>query len=356
MAYTSGFSLSDYSQILNQIRTFAVSNGYTQEHWDTSGGINDTWLCLSKGGVYYHFWTQYSTLIASSVGTGGYYYIYMKMATGLDTGANPWQQPGTWASTYNDLRNGTVLNLCGAGTVQKYHIFMDDEEITVSFLTAEGWWRHLGFGVATDIYDTSLVGSADGAYVWGGYIAAASNSFVGDANSGKHYTFLDKGSDSYQSFDRGGGVIRFDIDSTPQYHHGGIGSYLGTSSLSDPTGGDCSNGMLQAPATISGFYGSAIENMTLVRGANRFGLLSYLQPINVYITRLTNRFFLAGRLAHIRAINMEFYTAEQEVTVGSDTWVVFPLAVQSNVENWWTTYAEAAVNTWIYGFVVKKTV
>jgi len=348
MSYQTGSALTDITELLNQLRLFCVSNGFTQHEWnqgslDWSGLATSTRLVLSKNSIYYSFWTDYLAM-TNLYGADAGYSIFQKMGTGYTPGNNPWQHPGAWGETLNDENNGTATNAAGGGAVQRYHFFLNGTELTVVWQGSSGWWRVFSFGEVNQKLTT---------FIGGGYCAGSYISSYGDdgrtATGFPNYHFFDKGDNAYGSLTRGGGVLRADLDTSPQYHHGGVVSYLGAANGYDPTGGDCSSGEISHRVNTSFPY-FMVEGMEIERGSNNYSLVSVLKPITIWIRRAGNRIVAAARLTSICTVNIAQYAAGQEVVLGADTWATFPLAVKSSS----VQLPAYQLNTYILGFAVKK--
>ncbi len=351
MAYQTGAGLTDITELLNQLRIFLLANGYSEHEFNQNGidwtgnPATSTTLVMSKNGVYFYFWTDYLGLSGGSWGGDALASIFIKHGTGYTPGNNPFMHPGSWGASYNDAYNGTVLNACGLGTVERYYFFLDGGEITVVFQTNAGVWRTFSFGEV----NTKLTIFAGGAYCMGDYMGTWGDGAT-DALSVTSYRYFDKGHSTYGTVQAGGGVIRADLDTAPQYHHGGYVEYFGMNDSRDPTGGDMSTGEVMHMSS-NRFPYALIEGGKLIRGANNYGLVSHMQPINMWVRRLGNRMMLAARLSSMMLTNIKHYAAGQEEILGADTWVVFPTSVKTPSQN-----SSGILNSWYFGHAVKKVI
>lgn len=352
MAYQSGTNLADITELLNQLRTFLTSNGYTQHEFnqnaiDWTGTLGtSTTLVVSKNSNYFYFWTDLIGLSGGSWGDNAKASLFMKIGTGYTPGNDPFSHPGTWGETFqNGHNNGTILNFCGTSTIQRYHFFMENEEITVVFQTSTGWWRTFSFGVV----NSKLTTFTGGAYTMGDYIYSWSDAGQDSQNIVSH-RYFDKAHSTYGSIITGGSVLRADFDATPQYHHGGYVQYLGQNELSDPTGGDCSSGEItHAYANLAPYF--LIEGCRLLRGSNNYGLISHTQPLNIWLRRTGDRAMLTARIDSILLTNISHFAAEQEVVIGADTWVIFPTSVKTTGQT-----VAGVPGSWVYGHAIKKVI
>lgn len=353
MAYQTGGILTDTRALLNQLRLFCLANGFTEHRWvNATLTDGDTQLIVSKGGVVYCFWLIYTNL-TSPIGTEALYNIGCKLATGYAAGEEAWNQTGTWVGGSPASFNGTLCNATGSGQVDKYHFFLTGTELVVVFKVNGSWWRSFGVGEI----GTPLTTFTGGAFTLGNWHHPVN---AHNANSTAHYYLMDKAVASTSYISYAGGAVRADLDNgaNPQYHHGGALGYLGAASSVDPVGGDCANGgQFKANlGTTSPFPYFALQGLLMDRGANRFGLVHRVQPVNIWLRRTGDRVFLLGRLASVYTTNLELLAPEDEVTIGADTWIAFPLIRRTPYKNTQTEAGVVEANSHYYGLLVKKTV
>lgn len=81
---------------------------------------------------------------------------------------------------------------------------------------------------------------------------------------------------------------------------------------------------------VSGYY---LGEVGLPAKTNAFSGLSPLLPAEISLYNSTNGYRVLGYFDHIRAIDFTNFDAGDEITVGSDTWMVFPMGYRAYGDN-----------------------
>jgi hypothetical protein len=224
------------------------------------------------------------------------------------------------------------MDRVGSGPYVAYHLFSDvvGDYVHCVLEYSAGFFRHLVFGQLDKF----------GAYAGGHYCDAV---YVG--------------SDAYQS-------ANYYSSSTRQ-----LFDNYGTSSLSSSTGQVSANLELNIwrmfdsqSGGSSSFdaYGNGRSGLTsrLLAGSqpNTLNLATPLIPIYIFTdiggSAASGNCTPLGVIKDLRLVWMQPFSVGQEVTLGSDTWKVFPIYRRSNLQN----TNDYLPNSWQMGYAYKKIV
>lgn len=308
MAYETGSSTGG-EDLIGKINNFAVANGWTS-HRNTS-----TDVCISHGDLY------------QNINWSGN--INMKAATGFDSGAAYNVQPGQALETQ--------VALAMAGSFVAYHLFTNatGDYIHIVVEVNPNWFRHLAFGILNK-------GSS---YTGGEYSAAVHQvSGVAWTNTDCLALFsqatLSTGSEDYRV-----GSIRgvFDGISNPwmamnNYNHHSSRLCIGTDN-NNTTG----SGANSAYKEWNNFYRDwRIFSPSVTNALNSFA------PIHFFADRTDDLWSPMGSVFDIRTCTMRSFKPNDEITIDSDTWIVFPGSAKSN--SW------SADTSYYIGYAYRKIV
>lgn len=321
MAYENSTALN-ISDLMTKLNTFATANGWT------SNELGSDRLCLSKNSVFVNF--RWATASPTAVG------VYQ--ATGYTTSAT---SPGGHT---NDSGNGffsagTASNAQILGSryalvtngPMTYWFFENDTSpayIHVVVTTASLRYSHFGFGEL--VKQGTWTG---GEYAYGHYYNASASlaHLVEDASF-----LLDGGLGATTPATWRTFAATLRTEGLP----GQAGStrwslvYGGDTPGNDRGGNARSNvqgGFRAGPvaAAFSRFSTSPVTGLTA------------MYPINLYYDRGivsgARQWYPLGYMADVRGIDTTSYSEAQEITVGSDTWVVFPATYKAAVSATGTT-------------------
>lgn len=296
---------------INKIATFAVAAGWVQ-HRNTLAGSNRT-VTLRKGGAYIHLWNVDQT------------FLRLRGSIGYDGGQAPTTQP-------NQSTNIAISNL-GAGPFTRMFLFSDElpsPHVHVVIEVSGGVFRHISFGEITKI-GTWTGGTYFDASRWGDTASNAANGW----NSWNHALF-DTGTNSSVSSrgdmwvdvpdDGKSNAWATQLDSASHFYITGLWGGIGNN-------------------------GEGLGRMT-TQFANRnvapFSGQVTLGTIRADVRRTGGFYSPVGVFPNARYLNIERFAPAQEITVGSDTWKVFPLVRKGTSPNNSESYSGN------HGFAFKK--
>lgn len=315
MTYETG-SANDLEDLLAKLSTFATTThgGWTEGYLNTTNG----WFELHKGSLSASFkYTKTGTPTALSV----------HQATAfVGTGTAPGKHTADSGNGYNTTDTGhTNANLetercvrdIGNGPFPSYRFFADDVDndyIHVAVEASTGIFRHFGFG-GLDKFGDNWVG---GEYAYGHYHDNATNTNQTDPNT---LTLLD-GVNTVNGESSRCATVRIASGLANQGAAvWGVSQALASASLGTDTAGNVRrqiHGGFRAGMSARGFgnpLGSFSSGAIPLYSISAF----YRDPNNP-------RVYLLGTLPDVRAVNIRNFTPGQEVTIGSDVWVMLPLS------------------------------
>lgn len=315
MAYETG-SATDLGDLLTKLDTFLVANGWTQDDFDDGASVaaqgfaqwnkNDLhiglkWVANAPNNLSVH----------QALGNGG---AVFPGAHTDDSGNGYNASFGTDAQ----LDDERCVNDIGDGPFPSYHFFENDASPAYVHVVVEiesQVYRHFGFGEMNKFNDWT-----GGEYCYGHY---AFESAGGDATQTSATWLLDGIFNSVGATGRRAATIH--AEGLP--HQGASEKWLtfigGATSLDTSNWIDTAGEQQQVA-----FGGSRGGPVAFVLGQNRSDLASGhipLSPLAVFTRDFTNDFaYYLGEIPDIRLIEIRNFSAAQEVTIGSDTWVIFP--------------------------------
>jgi hypothetical protein len=311
MAYETG-TATDQHNLLDKIRTFCVTQGWTQNGWADDG--TGKRLHLSKNGLYFNFRSAVNERVFSA------YYFYSSYAyvtgialcgsTGYDGGEDWDNQPGGPVSNYSSYTWGVCIKDV-SGAIPAYHLFtLGANSVCLVVEYQSGKYQYLVWGEL----DKSDAGTYTGGQFVVGSRSAATASYGSEPDPLGVFGYPADIGDCPQL------AVWMDVDSITEYWWPG-GSYVtryaattrmvrinGLSGRVDPTNG--------------GQKGLASP---LIRATpNAFNGLTSLHVLEVIAEREADKWSYIGRIPNMRMLNMTNYSPGDEITLGSDTWMVFP--------------------------------
>lgn len=323
MSYQTG-TPSDVNDLLDKLRLFLVANGWTINGWLTAPGGTGKVLHVSKAG---NFFTWFSDPIPSDAADPGPF-VRVLIHTSYDAAKNGLpDQPGAAAymARSNNMR----------GPMQAYHFFAgtgkDGPYVHVVVETEPGAFRHMGMGVL------HKMGSYDGGqygYGTAWYFGLPAYSY--DPNSGYHSVPFDDGGFGPGSSYSSGTIVRADYGGiSPRYHQMGgsdaVNMPRGRAGWRTAEGFDDNRGMIDA--AYSG-------------GASVLTGRAPLFPLPLAVNRGSALWSDIGYPTDVRFVRMAAIEAGEEYTIGTDTWVVFPVARKNG--------AVGQMNSGDQGFAYRK--
>ena len=316
MTYATG-TATDLEDLLAKLSTFCVTThgGWTEGYLNTTNG----WFELHKGDLSVSFkYVPGGTATTLSV-----HHATAFVGTGTAPGAHTADSgngynTGTTGHSNANLETERCVRNIGNGPYPSYHFFADDTDndyVHVVVEVATNTFRHFGFGIL-DKFGDNWVG---GEYVYGHYQDSATNAVPTDVNT---VTLLDGlvGSDSIRA-----ATIRI-ASGLPNQSPAvwGVSASVATGSIANDTAGNArrqSHGGFRCGMVARGF-----GNLTGNASAGMVPLLSidafYRDPSNP-------RVYYLGNMPDVRAVNIRNFDPKQEITIGSDTWIMFPLSIKT---------------------------
>lgn len=317
MAYQTGVSAS-VDDLLNAIRVFAVANGWTQNGYAVDG--DGYRLHLQKGAQFVDM---------RSGGVSGFGYV------GGTTTHSPWPAIRLYGSTgYNGASawdaqpgraaNGAVSNDMGDGPMT-YWLFTAADAVYCVAEVVPGIFKHLAFGLINKI--CTFTG---GAFVCGaGWYSYIANSSIHTSNYQSHRLPFDAGCQS-----SGSCQLRADIDGNTDYWF---------DFKRDRVAGAARSVLRDRPA-----YGPALNDWQFDRSPSVLNGQNILQHLHCFVWRPGGNWSLLGWPPGLRLVNLSSLAPKQEITIGPETWMVFPV-IQKNGANY-------TPNSDVLGYAYRKEV
>ena len=315
MASTSGTAAS-CAAVVQALATFASSMGWTiNNNAAYSGGW---WLSISEGSVYRNYQTP---------STDGE--IWAFGATGFSSTAAPNAQPGGMATPA----------ICNpkAGPFTAYYFYSSS---SASYL-------HCVIEISPGIFSHFHAGALAPAGGAGpGIYATATNWSWYNANSGRaDSTYNIKPFDA-NSGGGGNGPVTTQgsaYGATLLTIDGYTGWYPFTSSGTSPH-------RLTQSGYVEGF-GSAWQSTQIQATPNTFDGIPVLSPIPIFAERgVGNVYSMVGEVLDCRIVNMMNNNPGDTLTIGSDTWVLYPLC--QNFPNWQIN--SLTPSSWPFGLAFRS--
>jgi len=309
LAYETG-TATDLADLITKLNTFATSNGWTGDELDTGNG---DWA-ISKNTVF----------VSARWDTATPQHLALYQALAFDgAGTLPGDHTDDSGNGYNDtsshvdtiLDNERHVTDLGDGPFPSYHFFENDSNpayIHVVVEVSTGIYRHFGFG------ELSKVGTWTG----GEYVYAHYNN---NGTTNKLSTIFGTLLDGLQVNEQFCATLHCE-GLTNQDASSKWGIVWGTTTItpSNDSGGNprerIQGGFRGGPTAraFGNFNGSSLTGLI---PAYKIGLW--------HLDNDNNRMRLLGYQADVRGINIRNFSSGQEVTIGSDTWVMFPLLLRS---------------------------
>ena len=314
MAYQTG-TANDLDDLIGIIRAFAEAQGWTI-HRHVVGTAIDSELILSSGSTY--------AVLKARTFTGSFWYygvsqnmtieeLWIYGATAYDSAAAFDAQPG---STYEKIANHMY------GPFAAYHLFGTAQYIHVVVEQSAGEFRHILFG---EIDKTAT-------FTGGAYIAATfwdhNYNYIDSPDSGGHQLPFSAGSKNY----RMNTEVRADLDGY--------------------TWGICYRYDSSKPEVISlPRSGNAMNALLIECAPNEFNGVTPLLPMPVAFERTGGKFSPLGYVPDMRLCNMRNLSPGQEITLGTDTWVCFPMMTKKD-----PSIRDDRPNSGWYGYAYRKVI
>jgi len=298
--YSTG-TASGPKATLQALATFATSAGFTIDFNNTYSGVG-WWLAVHKGSCYLNF-----------VADTGDTQITLYGATGYNSANSYSAQPGTSPNSYNICNSG-------AGPYTGYHFFSTTGAAAYLHVVIEksaGIFAHFQGGAL------NAIGSAAPCV----YIQATSWQY-----SSGYASYPDIGGNNMPwSYSYPQGWVGVTVDSTFRWFKPGSSSPA-RAVWPHQANGLAFNGMQRSPNVFNG--------------------LAAFFPIQNFVERAAgNLWAYVGDAPDIRLVNMKNNNPKDEITIGSDTWKIFPM-IANNPNT--TIYGSTSPSSGNYALAFRK--
>lgn len=317
MAFQTG-TATNLDDLIDKLRLFLSAQGWTIDKWVAPTGGFDAELYVHKGNVYVSMSTNELTT------TQTYHsvlqliqrpYLYLYLNTGFNGANLVYQQPGfnTGATSFPAYSNWLL------GPMTAYYFFEDDTYCHIVVETIPGEYVHFGFGEVEKL----------GTYNWGTYVYGTDwqqgSSTIDSPISSQHVTPFAGGLGESTTLCS---KIMHDIEGANVLYR--FSSSAGTLRAIGP-----------------GRFGQA-EDVTQI-GPNDFNGLTALGMPWVHTIAASSLFRPVGQLKDMRPINVQAFTPGQTISIGGDTWYIFPLVTKKD-----PTITDDLPNSGWYGWAFRQ--
>lgn len=342
MSYSS-ITPTNLDDIFVQLNTFLTGTPGWTCNKGTSGSTGYFSARKNSGASYdIGFAAQWDTATPANVGI--YQWYNAAYATGTPAGGQTNDSGNGAVGTLNNTNFGTNRHVALTNTPLQAWFFEDDHYFHVVVETAANTYAHFGAGQLNKFNNFT-----GGEYVYGQRFNTSSSV----AQLTRSSTFLLDG--------------RLDNGASPDnltnaqlyaatVHVEGIGEQTGSEKWMVCMGSGQASGSLgtdrasNARRHILGGHraGFFAANFGRFRATIGRAVVPMYPIIPIHWNRSTNNQTILGQMKDVRGINIYNFANEEEITVGSDTWVVFPQYIRS------PTTSTAAGFTGHAGIAYKK--
>jgi hypothetical protein len=316
MAYQTG-TATDLGDLLSKLDVFMVANGWTQN------AFNDGASVAAQG---FALWTKNSIHVGLKWVANAPNNMSVHQALSYSGAGFPGAQTGDSGNGYRStfgtdaqLDDERCVNDIGDGPFVSYHFFEQDASpayVHVVVEIATEVFRHFGWGEMEKFNDWT-----GGEYCYGHFQDEA---LASDAVDTATYILFDGISPTATSTGRRNATIR--AQGLP--HQGASERWLHHSGnvIADDTDFNDAAGNTKRVA-FGGFRGGPVASLLgEFRSDVSTGHIP-MYPLAIFTRDFTNNFvYVLGNIPDIRGVDIFNFSPGQEVTVGSDVWIVFPSA------------------------------
>lgn len=337
MAYQTGTSTGP-ADLLDKLRLFLIAAGWTVNKWDDCNVTYETWTGLDGTGKRLHiqktatdgtvmYFNLRSTVRGIPFGDhyptsyqyGGKYYseitgIAINGSTGYN-GSLAWDlQPG--GTLNSSLSWGVCMSEISTTAIPAYYFFQDGDTVIVCVEYTAGKYQWLSFGCV----------EKQGVFTGGQFFSGSLNSYQPSLQilqtpfSSEQTMFLTVNFDSYTYAN---GALYLDVDSIAAWRASGdVGSTssgVGFRTLILP--GLRSN---DTDKVWNNSKNTSLATNFNTRSPNFYNALAPFATCYFLVRRSDENLTLLGWPKSIRLINMTNYAPAEEITLSTDTWMVFP--------------------------------
>lgn len=321
MSFETG-TASNMNDLMTKLSIFVVANGGVEDQYTAESGATDGKLSLHIDTVYVHYaWNS-----SQSPNIGVYHSLgFISAGTDLwantdDSGNGTASTPDT-GSVWNSLSIfNRFIGDIGNGPYTSYHFFHDDATVEYFHIALEygpNTFRHFGFGQLEKYWD--FTGKGEYCY---GHTQADGNPETQDAlisSNGtsstslpeRHATIHVEGLPGQPGSSKWGSTARF--------------TSLGSVWL-DRAGN-------QQVRIVGGCPSGPIGSQFSILPSNAGDGFLPLVPNTIFyrdVTAAPDNVYFMGFQPDVRTVNMKSLVAKEEITVGDDTYMVFPHVRKQN--------------------------
>lgn len=296
MVYENGTATDRYN-LVDKIRIFLLANGWSINGWSgvTGGGLH-----IQKGaGNYYNIYFS-----SQSTNEDERLWLQLGLSTGYLAPVGS-SQPGETFLTSTDRCS---VNF-GLSLYQEYYFFLDTTADTFYCVVEEtlGIYRHFGFGSYNTIGQSAVTGG--GCFVWGSYTSYLTASAASSRNSWPAYAWNATTNPpkftGCASFERGSGrEVLF---------NGNYGS-MGDRYVSDNP--------VKESGTGNAWGTAGMQILPWWMSVNQYNNRMAVLPMNIWVTRPSSLYSLAGQYPSVRLVNLKNVAPEQII---DGDWMCFPV-------------------------------
>lgn len=379
MSFQTGTTTS-VQDLLQKLRDFASSDGWTIN--ENSLVSSPYWLAMEKGNCFVNFYhdtsstttsynTYYSTNSAPMNFSGNDAHgtartdanIRVMIAQGhtaSGSGGTFTNQPGSAVDSTSNSEPFIRWNSVGGSSVYYAFFSGDTGDAPYIYVVVEqisGEFTHCFFG---EVDKRGLTYDPPAAFATGTFYSWIDNSTTQSSYSCQyasfHYLpFEADGVDRHTHVNPGGGIPDESV-----YPYNGRAMVLWARDNDDAFLPNPPSEFFPSDFTNGADAGYWMSTM-FYRGPVGINNVTPLIPIPVCVsdegaTTFPDWYYFLGEMPNIRMCSLKGRSAKEEVTIGSDTWVLFP--VRHLTENPYVTNVAGEINTTSYltGFAIKKIV
>lgn len=314
--------------LLDKIRLALITEGWTVNLWADDNSTYYSWTGLvgtgkrlhvqkvAAGGptMYFNFRSVnrgviFSGSYSSSQQYGGKYYsevtgLGLNGSTGYDVGEEWDDQPGHQTNS-SAQTCGAVITELSLTAIPAAYLFCDGDTCVLCVEYQSGKFQWLAWGCL------EKNGTYTGGQFFFGSLGFYWPSYQLLYGSTTQTMFLCKYVESYSN-----GGVYLDVDSQPGWRGPGTNT-LFPSYLEMP-------GTAPNDSSPSHTYFNTLVTHWMTRSPNFYNAVAPLAPAYILCLRASANYCLLGQLKSLRIINPQYYDPGASLTLGSDTWRIFP--------------------------------
>lgn len=320
MSFETG-TPSNMNDLMTKLSTFAVANSWVQDQYTAESGATDGKLSLHHTNVFVHFaWNSsesphigmYQSLGFISAGTNIWQHTD-------DSGNGKDEAPNVGSGWNSQVDRNRFIKGIGSGPYTSYAFHegnATEEYIHIVLEYSPGIFRHFGFGEIEKTWD----------WTGGEYCYAHTQAESNPAN--QPAILCSNGGTSTSDAER---HPTLHIESAPgEPGTSKWGVFANFSTLSSSFNDRAGNNQIKV---VGGCPGGPIGQVFNSLPSNSGDGFLPLTPNAIWyidITPSPDNIYLLGFQPDVRSLNMKSLSPKAEITIGSDTWIVYPHARKQN--------------------------